>query len=453
LAQRASWGFGALLGAWLAAGGALAHETPWPRSIVLEALTEPQALAFAPADFEARDFTVERISGAPSIRARILPGSLRWVRTARWVVVPRAVLEVEARGASSGLVRYAGFSQPLERTPAGARAEVPVVLLSAPGYPVQARVVQDGVVQEARFVIRFAPRAHQRGQVLFDSACSPLGLRVARGSIPADSFLFVGCRTIRTAREDDTAATVELHLLFDHPRARLLLEGVALEPSVDSLYTVRTSARPSELRLGFLDPPRPDHEIVLAHGVPETLPSGFLGLGVGPYRYEYSEGATSVDAQVPLITLYAGYSFSPTARLVYFNATAPHRKGSSDQGFYLWFEQGRYVDERLSVNLLLGANVLVYVHRSEAVARISVPQGFELIVRDLFGQNRNLTLGAFLYPRILGRSYYNLWLRWGPPQVFGELNYIEWEEPHGRAPPTRTRTFGVSFGGPLLRFL
>jgi hypothetical protein len=85
------------------------------------------------------------------------------------------------------------------------------------------------------------------------------------------------------------------------------------------------------------------------------------------------------------------------------------------------------------------------------VGRLSVPQGFEFIVRDLFARNRNLTAGAFVYPKISGRAYYNFWLRWGSPQVFGELNYIEWQEPHGDE-RTHSRALGVSFGAPILRF-
>jgi hypothetical protein len=186
--------------------------------------------------------------------------------------------------------------------------------------------------------------------------------------------------------------------------------------------------------------------------LPDPLHAAFVGLGIGPYYYLYRDGPVELDATLPLLTLYAGYAFTPEVRLVYFNATAMHaRWGSIDQGLYVWLEQARFVDDRVSLNLLLGANVLVYSHDDHAVGRLSVPQGFEFIVRDLFARNRNLTAGAFVYPKISGRAYYNFWLRWGSPQVFGELNYIEWQEPHGDE-RTHSRALGVSFGAPILRF-
>jgi hypothetical protein len=176
-----------------------------------------------------------------------------------------------------------------------------------------------------------------------------------------------------------------------------------------------------------------------------------MGLGLGPYAYTWRDGAASLDAIIPFVTLYAGYTFTPTARLVYFNATALHRKGSIDQGLYIWFEQFRMVDDRVSLNFLLGANVLVYSHDDHVTGRLSVPQGFELVVRDLFARNRNLTAGAFVYPKIAGRSYYNAWLRWGSPAFFGELNFIEWQEPHDNG-DTQSRALGISFGTPVARF-
>ena len=135
------------------------------------------------------------------------------------------------------------------------------------------------------------------------------------------------------------------------------------------------------------------------------------------------------------------------------DATAIHRRGYADNGLYLWIEQARMVDDRLSFNLLLGANLLVYSHDDKAEWRISAPQGFELVYRDIFGRNRSAMLGAFLYPDLFDRSYYNVWLRWGSPQIFGELNYIHWKEPHGGGVATSSTSIGISFGMPIARFL
>ena len=155
---------------------------------------------------------------------------------------------------------------------------------------------------------------------------------------------------------------------------------------------------------------------------------------------------------VPLLTLYAGYSFDPSTRLVYFSAVAAHQRGYIGQGLYLWLEQFRAFDERLSMNLLLGANLLIYRRKQSAVTRISAPQGVEFILRDVAGINHNLTVGAFLYPAIAGSAYYDGWIRWGSARYFGELNFLYWREPHSSG-STRSQTLGLSFGMPLLRFL
>jgi hypothetical protein len=137
---------------------------------------------------------------------------------------------------------------------------------------------------------------------------------------------------------------------------------------------------------------------------------------------------------------------------VYFNAAVLHHLGSMDQGLYLWLEQFRIFDERVSMHLLLGANLLVYARHGGVAARVSAPQGVELITRDVLGRGKNLTLGAFIYPKINQRSYYNIWLRWGSQDMFGEVNYIEWQEPHGGG-ASKSRALGLSFGAAVLRFL
>jgi len=194
------------------------------------------------------------------------------------------------------------------------------------------------------------------------------------------------------------------------------------------------------------------HALTMSYRVPPTLPAAFLGVGVGPYYYRLRDGDRSADVVTPLVTLYAGYTFTPDVRIVYFNATAIHRRGYADNGLYLWIEQARMVDDRLSLNLLLGANMLAYSHHDHVRWRLTAPQGFELVFRDLFAPNRSGMFGAFLYPDLFDRSYYNLWLRWGSPQLFGELNYIHWKQPHAGG-VTSSTSVGISFGMPIARFL
>jgi hypothetical protein len=441
-------------GVWLALcvspAPARAQLTALPRSLAAEALAEQKPFTFHVADFTTEDFAVDATPGAPpdpGIEAHLEPGSLQWVRSARLVVVPRAVLVVSVEGATSGVVSYAGFDHPLLVAGGRARAELPVALLSDDALPIRVRVRRDVQQRAAVFRLRFAPRPEHRGTVLFDSSCSPFGLRVRAGALPADSWLDVGCRLVQTAHGDHTSATLELYLLWDHAGQAVELDGAETRPLRSSLWTYRVNAAPGVVRLAARG-----SEVSLEYHLPERVHDGFLGLGIGPYYYALRDNRVDFAAQISLLTLYAGYALNPAARIVYFNATALDRRGYSDNGLYVWFEQARMFDQRLSLNLLLGANVLVYPHDGSAVARVSVPQGFELVFRDLLSRNHNLTTGAFLYPRIFGRSYYNVWLRWGTPAFFGEINFIDWREPH-RDAASQSRSLGLTFGTAVLRFL
>ena len=83
------------------------------------------------------------------------------------------------------------------------------------------------------------------------------------------------------------------------------------------------------------------------------------------------------------------------------------------------------------------------------------PQGIEIVYRDAFKRAHNFSVGAFAYPPINDRSYYNVWLRWGTGKFFGELNFISWREKAGTydSQTVFNRSMGVSFGFPLFRFL
>ena len=59
-------------------------------------------------------------------------------------------------------------------------------------------------------------------------------------------------------------------------------------------------------------------------------------------------------------------------------------------------------------------------------------------------------------PGIGDRSYYNAWLRWGNSKAFIELNYIGWSQTYeieGAQREVMLRSFGLSVGIPLIRFL
>jgi hypothetical protein len=299
-----------------------------PISLVTEALSEPKPFTFHVADFTAEDFTVDRISGDAAVEARLDAGSLRWVRTGP-VVVPRGVLVVRAAG-TSGAVAYAKFSHPMTAAGGALSAELPVALLSNDAYPIRVQVRQAGELRSAVFVLRFAPRPKERGRVLFDSSCSPFGLRVSRGAVPDDSWLYIGCRMLQTDRGDHVGATLELYALWDHAGKSIQIEGVESMPAVDTLWSCRVSRQHGEVRLAARSA-----RVAIEYHLPEHVHAGFLGLGVGPYYYTLRDDRVDLRAGIPLLTLYGGYTFTSTVRVVYFNATAIDRHGYTDQDLHL----------------------------------------------------------------------------------------------------------------------
>ena len=128
------------------------------------------------------------------------------------------------------------------------------------------------------------------------------------------------------------------------------------------------------------------------------------------------------------------------------------KKFQTDVGFYLIAEQFRGVDERLSMNLLLGAHMLQFQGNDRNHYSFSAPQGVEFVVRDCFAKRKNLSLGGFFYPTISGRSYINTWIRWGSGSLFYELNGISWTEQF-EGTQVNSKSVGLSIGFPLFRAL
>lgn len=63
----------------------------------------------------------------------------------------------------------------------------------------------------------------------------------------------------------------------------------------------------------------------------------------------------------PFATLYASYFFNDALKVAVFGALPIRANPEVDFGSYLVLEQFRGVDERISLNLLLGAHLFSYV--------------------------------------------------------------------------------------------
>jgi hypothetical protein len=189
----------------------------------------------------------------------------------------------------------------------------------------------------------------------------------------------------------------------------------------------------------------------LRYRIPTKLNRGFMGVGIGPYQYHMAAPDTDVNTTAAVLTVYGSYQLSESVKFTAFNATALHKNYFTDTGFYFKSESFRVLDQRLSVYVMLGANLIGFKFGNEAQSKWGAPQGFEAVYRDFLTPNRSLVFGAFIYPPIDGKSYYNAWIRYGSSAIFGEFNYLGVRNRFD-ADSVYVRSMGFSVGFPLAKF-
>ena len=410
-----------------------------PPSIAVEALSETVPTAFSPVSWDVSLFVPSWSGSAISgIEFQLVAGSLEWVRVSEILVVPRARLLVRATGPVTGQLRSGGFVQPFT-----GETEIPIALLPGRLSEIEVLVQRDGRAERGRIGVRFEGPP----TVLIDSSCSPFNLSSVSDPSWKHGWIYVGCRLVHGQASSHHASTLDAYVYWSGSPETIAVGGIETTPVSDSVWGLRLRPQPGEVELRSRD-----RALKLRYRIPETLKRLSFGMGIGPYNYVFESAAESAHTVAPLVTLYASYFLTEGMRVVLFDAMALHRSYFTDVGLYLNAEQVRTIDGRFSLNLLLGAHVIGFRSAGKFNLPFSAPQGIEIIYRDAFMRNRNLSAGAFLYPPIQDRSYYNLWLRWGSPSVFAEFNYISWEEPAGGA-SVRSRSAGLSVGFPLFRFL
>lgn len=425
-----------------------------PRSLAEETLSQTVPLVlFSPNGYRAADYAVEWIGAPiPGVSVSLGEKSLQWVRILDVLLIPRGRILLQAENAEGGQLSAGSFTQPLAIEAGRASAELPVALISGDRNPVQVTLKRDGRELKGALQIRFRPRAEtqeklRRGErVILDSSCSPhrVELDPATLEIPSDTWAYVGCRLSHVKGDRRRTASLELLVFWDGVGQSAEIGGVATQPYTPSLWPLRLRSKPGVARMKARE-----HELVFRYSIPENLYIFGIGAGIGPYAYDYYSPSVETHAYTLLPTLYGSYYFDETMRVVGFGAGAIHSDYYADVGLYLVTEQVRALDERLSLNVMLGAHVLGFRGTEGHAWAFSAPQGAEVVYRDFLLTGWNATLGSFVYPPIDGRSYYNLWLRYGTNRWFAELNYIGWQEPVEDG-HIRSRSVGVSVGVPFL---
>lgn len=438
----------------LPAGDAQAYIHSIPASLAQDALSESVPTAFAPVDFTPEDFSFEWV-GEPlhEVSLSLVPDTIEWVRVGEFISLPRSRLQVVARDAQAGKVTVSGFSQALaESNEASIRAQIPIALQSGERNPVEITILREGKEILGKAVVRFTPKDNGVStRILYDSSCSPYGLSATvSGATSAaktgHDWMYVGCRLVTEAGPGNRTGSLELYTYWDNVGDVIQVGGVSTPSTSPSLWPLRVRAKPGRTELSANG-----RKIKLSYYAPDAFKHFFIGAGLGPYEYKFFGGGRDTVGVAPVLTIYASLFITESIRLVAFDATAISRSYYTDLGVYLSTESAKILDNRLSVNLLLGGHVIWFESEGKGVQRFGAPQGFEFNFRDAFVRGYNFGAGAFIYPLINDKAYSNVWLRWGTRGYFGEVNYIGWKE---RAEDRQiySRSFGVCFGVPIGRF-
>lgn len=436
------------LSAAIACGDAQAYVLALPSSLAQETLSESVPAAFAPADLDVSDFTIEwEGSPIPGVELSLMKDSIQWVRVADLLVLPRARLNVKVDASDGGRVSYADSTEPL----ANGEGRIPIALLSGPEFPIEVKILRGDREVSGRAHLRFQPRSGH-DSVLLDPSCSRFALdaRLVQEARDLRRWAYIGCRQQISSAGDHRTAALELYVFWDQAGKSVRIGKVETPASPASLWLLRLPSAPGKvgLQAGEGDS---STSLLVRYSVPENLHLGALGLGLGPYSYHFDGLGDSVTNISPMLTLYGSYFITETVRIVAFDATMVSKFGSTDFGVYLSTENFRILDRRFSINLQLGGHALAFAVEGNTYLLPGLPQGLEFIYTDAFRPGYNLSFGAFIYPSINEKSYYNVWLRWGS-KFFAELNYIAWEE-KVQNQRVYSRSLGASLGIPIAQFL
>ena len=422
-----------------------------PKSLVPALLSESVPFAFTPDDFRVEDYKVEWL-GKPikGVSFHLGKESLEWVRVHTVLVLPRGRLIVHAKNVENGKLSNIGFNQSFDVDDKNnGVAQIPVALISGKKNHIEVTVNRNGKMQVGHLVVRFDPRSHKHSTVISDTTCSRFKVSAEVEKIDEDSWIYLGCRLVYVQGEEHMTASLELFIFWDNVGQTIKIDDVETASTTDSLWPMRLRSRPGKVRLSS-----GDQNVTIKYSVPDRMHYGFIGMGLGPYGYYYSSDTDVLaSSYVPLLTLYGSFFINEAMRIVMFNATAFHSNFYTDTGVYFLIEQVRSIDERFSVNILLGSHVIGFKTQDFGTQfKLGGPQGVEMVFRDFLMKGKNVSLGAFLLPVVNGKSYINTWVRWGGSSLFWEINYISWREQINNQ-NFYSRSFGLSVGMPIGFFL
>ncbi len=465
-----SWSVGVCIV--LASGGLQAAEI----QPIRELLGENVPMAFSPTDMDPTDFQFKVESGSlpEGLKLEVEAESLEWVRVSRTLVLPRGRLMFRLGDGARGFEGNASqdsFVQSFRVVPRADKSSSLVVgLLPGPAGRIRFQwrmLSEDAAAVKPKWVeaivrVVFLPQdASRRGRFVMDASCSPFKLnRLA--SLPSEvvsqraegvdpqwgyGWTYVGCKIVQFFSLEGRSAALEMLVFRANESGNLQVDGAPIAPVVPGVWALRAPALPGETTWG--DELASDR---VKFSIPNHANLGFLGVGLGPYGSKYESPEKEFSGVAPVLTLYSAYYLTDLSRLVAFDLMPLRGPFATDIGLYVQNESFKILDERLTFYLMLGVHGLGFQNRNQFVFNFGLPQGFEMVFRDFLMRRTSLVAGAFIYPTISGRSYYNAWIRWGSPNLFGEFNYVQWRE-RVETDSVFSRNIGFCLGVPLARFL
>jgi hypothetical protein len=383
------------------------------------------------------DFPAAVESDKGAVEARWIERSVKWVRAADGLALPRARLRIVVHAPPErALLRWRGQAVAFQDGPDGAFAEIYVPLLEGG----EARVEVDGrAAGRVTVAAKGAPTGAPSLRHAIDHSCSPWNISIKGLD---DAYLSMNCRMTPVGRVGIEEAMLEV---------RWAAAGVTLpDGSAPPLAAKLRDGHPA--RMTLVGPDGKSRVVELSAAVPPRLHRMRLAWGAGPYHLSSSApsgngwaGAAmlygnfrlrSADDGLSIRAFESAVSQSPT-NTAFFN----------NLGVYFAYDLARVWDSRLHITALLGVQSVTFAPQGLARRGYSkglAPQGFEIAYPDAFGRkNETLSGGLFLQPTAT-TPYQNVWLRYGG-RWFGELNYISW-----RSGDRYARMSGVSVGMPFV---
>jgi hypothetical protein len=381
--------------------------------------------------------------------------SAQWSRIDDRIVLPRARVKIEIPGAESAIVSTWERTTPLRKSLKGSwfgEVTVPLVSGDASKLSIFAKIAG----RETEFPLTLERVGGDREDSFgIDASCSPWQVSLSRRVAIADSakplahpaLVLADCRVIREASSDGFLASLDLFLFLDGAGDSIKMNGSTMKAEAPSLFRIRLFPQNQPILLESAN----GGTFELRYRIPTKLNRGFLGVGLGPYKYHLEAPGSGANATAAVLTIYGSYQLSESVRFTAFNATVVNPNFYSDTGFYLKSDSAKFLDGRVTFSVMLGANLMGFHYDSSTHKKWGAPQGFEAVYHDFLSPNRSLVVGAFIYPLIEGKSYYNSWLRYGSPALFGEVNYLGVRNQFLDETVT-VRSIGFSLGFPLARF-